>query len=264
MPFKAGNISPDNQERINKILEVIIAYAGLDFTKKTEVKGSDDDVLDAIGAGVNMLGEELQTSTISLKEKEHLLKEIHHRVKNNLQIVSSLLNLQSESIKDPALLNLVTASRNRIHSIALVHEMLYASVDLTNIEMGDYIKKLSNNIRNSLSIPGSDVQFEFEINPCFLDIDRMVPVGLILNEIITNSFKYAFPNGKGIISIGIHSLHGRYILLIKDNGVGVPAGFELEKNSNLGLQLIKILTEQINGELNINFENGFSYSITFN
>ncbi|MCE3226533.1 MAG: hypothetical protein K0S32_1084 [Bacteroidetes bacterium] len=263
MILSGDNISPENSERISTILDVIMSYARLDFSRKTFISGNGDSI-DALCAGVNMLGEELESSTLSLREKEQLLKEIHHRVKNNLQIVSSLLNLQSENIKDPAYLNMIVASRNRINSMALVHEMLYASRDLTKIEIGEYIKRLSNNIYLSLSKPDASIHFVYNIEKSYyFEIDKMIPLGLIINEVITNSMKYAFPDNKGSIGIGISDSDGTTTLLISDSGVGFPKGFNLEKDSNLGLQLIKMLTEQLSGKLNINFEGGTSYNIAF-
>jgi two-component sensor histidine kinase len=263
MLLSGQNISPENYERVSNVLEVIMSYARLDFTRKTDVTGKGD-AIDALCAGVNMLGEELESSTLSLREKEQLLKEIHHRVKNNLQIVSSLLNLQSENIKDAGFQNMVIASRNRINSMALVHEMLYASSDLTKIEIGEYIKRLSQNIYISLSKPNAAIYFTYNIEKSYyFEIDKMIPLGLIINEVITNSMKYAFPENKGVITISISDSGERTELLISDNGVGFPEGFSFEKNSNLGLQLIKMLTEQLGGNLNINFKAGTSYSITF-
>jgi len=263
MPFTTNNISNFNKERVNKILEVIMAYARLDFTQKTEVI-ANNDMLDAIGAGVNMLGEELENSTISLKEKERMLKEIHHRVKNNLQIVSSLLNLQSENIYDPNFLNLMSASKNRINSIALVHEMLYSAPDLKEIEIREYIKRLSLNISQSIARPDSRIIFSYDISDnYFFDIDRMVPLGLIINEIITNSLKYAFPKNEGTISISMCCKNGQHVLIASDDGIGLPENFELKKNTNLGSQLIEMLTNQINGIMDINCDNGTCYKIVF-
>ena len=240
-----------------------MAYARLDFTQKTEVQ-SNEDGLDAIGAGVNMLGEELEASTISLKEKEQLLKEIHHRVKNNLQIVSSLLSLQSDSIQDNYFLNMIAASRNRISSMALVHEMLYLSSDLKKIALSVYVKRLSENIISSLSKPDSKIQFNFIIkNDYLLDIDRMIPLGLILNEIITNSLKYAFKNDEGEITIEMTQMETEYVLVVRDNGVGFPKNFDPVKDSNLGLQLINMLSEQMGAGLVIDSANGIAYNITF-
>ncbi len=257
------NSTQHNNDRVTEILEVIIAYARLDFTQKTEVEGNDE-VLDAIGAGVNMLGEELENSHVSLKEKEQLLKEIHHRVKNNLQIVSSLLSLQSENIKDQHFLNLILASRNRINSMALVHEMLYASIDLKKIELGEYIKRLSTNIKKSLTSADTKIEFVYHLQKeYFFDIDRMIPIGLILNEIITNSLKYAFPKNEGEITIELSNSEKNNLLTVKDNGIGLPANFNIEKDANLGLQLINMLTTQLDGNLKISTQEGACFQITF-
>ncbi|MGZ3932768.1 MAG: sensor histidine kinase, partial [Bacteroidia bacterium] len=221
MQFNSGDISSENNKRVNDILEVVMAYARLDFSKKTEVLGTDD-ALDAIGAGVNMLGEELEISTISLKEKEQLLKEIHHRVKNNLQIVSSLLNLQTDSILDETYLSLIVESRNRINSMALVHEMLYSSKDLSKLEISRYIHRLCISIHQSLARKNSTIGFEYDIEDNLsFDIDHMIPLGLIINEIISNSFKYAFPENKGLVRIELHRTPPGYCLLIRDDGIGL-------------------------------------------
>lgn len=263
MPFAAFHISDHNKKRVDNILEVVMAYARLDFSKKTEVIGNDD-VLDAIGAGLNMLGEELESSTVSLKEKEQLLKEVHHRVKNNLQIVSSLLNLQSDKILDEKYLGLITDSRNRINSMALVHEMLYASKDLSKIEINAYVQRLCRSIHHSFSKPGSNITFNFSVDSnLFFNIDHMISLGLILNEIISNSFKYAFPEDKGEINIELHRTENEYFLKIQDNGVGMQADFDPEKDGHLGMQLIRMLSEQMDGKIHINHTQGTCYNITF-
>lgn len=263
MSFTSNSLNEQNQQRVNNILEVIMAYARLDFSKKTEVKGNGD-VLDAIGAGVNMLGEELEISAVSLKEKEQLLKEVHHRVKNNLQIVSSLLNLQSENILDKKYLDLITDSRNRIISMALVHEMLYASKDLSKIEISEYIQRLCNNIHLSFSKPGSAIHFNFNIQQdLFFDVDHMISIGLILNETVSNSFKYAFPDHAGQINIDLGYTEKGYHLIIQDNGIGLSETFDLEKDAHLGMQLIAMLSKQMDGKLNITRKQGTAYTIIF-
>lgn len=268
MPFREENLSEHNQDRVSSILETVIAYARLDFTKKAFVTGSGD-ALDAIGAGVNMLGEELESSTVSLKEKEHLLKEVHHRVKNNLQIVSSLLNLQSVNILDHKYLALINDSRNRINSMALVHEMLYASRDLSKIEIHEYISRLSSSINNSFAGPNSNVTFHYNVQKNLVfDIDYMISIGLILNEIISNAFKYAFPDKNGNITISLlpkahKEKQPQYELKVFDDGVGLSDNFDPKKNRQLGMQLISMLSEQINGELIVEGKNGMSYTINF-
>jgi len=242
------NSSSDSRGQANQILDVIMAFARLDFSHKITLSGKENDLLDAISGGVNMLGEELQTSTVSLKEKEQLLKEIHHRVKNNLQIVSSLLNLQSENVEDQRFLALIRESRNRIYSMALVHEMLYASRDLSHIRIQEYIRRLGQNIHESFLKPNREIEFVYEINAeLAFDIDRMIPIGLILNEVISNANKYAFPDRDGTITISLQYLENEYYLSITDNGVGLPPDFDIGRNANLGMQLIFMLAEQLEG-----------------
>ncbi len=262
MPIEP-NENNDTNKRVNKILEVVMAYARLDFSKKTEVLGTNDE-LDAIGAGVNMLGEELESSTLSLKEKEQLLKEIHHRVKNNLQIVSSLLNLQSENILDKRYLDLIIESRNRINSMALVHEMLYSSKDLSKIEISQYVQRLSIGIQNSLLKNDAKVQFNYSMqSDMYFDIDHMIPLGLILNEIISNSYKYAFPTNEGRIDIEMSKADKHYKLVVKDNGIGFKVNFDIKRDSNLGMQLIYMLAEQMDGKVSVDSVLGVAYEIIF-
>jgi two-component sensor histidine kinase len=264
MPVKEIEIQNNSTKlRENKILEVIMAYARLDFSKKTIISDKGD-VFDAIGAGVNMLGEELKSSNLSLREKEQLLREIHHRVKNNLQIISSLLNLQTESTKDKKFLSLIRESRNRIKSMALVHEMLYATADLSNIKLKNYIKNLFESIYSSYRRPGMKIDLHLDIyDAASFEIDRMIPLGLILNEIISNSLKYAFTKNTGAISIVLKQTNKKYSIAIGDNGKGLPKGFTLKKHANLGMQLIFMLTEQLNGNAKLENKKGTHYKLTF-
>src|SRR6185437_6810741 len=232
-----------NKIRSEKILEVIMSYARLDFSEKTIISNKGD-VYDAIGAGVNMLGEELKSSVVSLREKEQLLREIHHRVKNNMQIISSLLNLQTHNIKDKKFLALITESRNRINSMALVHEMLYATSDFSTIKFKDYTEILCQSIYQSYRKPKMTINFSIQIPiNISLEIDTMIHLGMILNEIISNSLKYAFENNEGTISITLKQTGSKYLLLAEDNGKGLFQGFNQEKDGHLGMQLIQMLTE---------------------
>ncbi len=246
-----------------QILDVIMAYARLDFSQKT-VLSNEGDVFDAIGAGVNMLGEELKSSVVSLREKEQLLREIHHRVKNNLQIISSLLSLQTHNVKDERFLALIRESRNRIRSMALVHEMLYTTVDLSQVKLKKYLENLCGSIYESYKRPKMKVGFSCDINEnVHFDIDRMIPLGLILNEIISNSLKYAFPENKGLIGISLKNIKGSYILTIQDDGKGLPKNFDVDKHANLGMQLIFMLAEQLNGKVELVRKKGTAYKIRF-
>lgn len=258
-----NNTTLSDNQRANEILEVILAFARQDFDKKVCIQ-NDNNLFDGIGAGVNMLGEELQHSTISLKEKEQLLKEIHHRVKNNMQIISSLLNLQTDNIVDEKVLNLLRESRNRINSMALVHEMLYKSDDLSKIGLGQYIENLSGSIYQSYAMPNSDIEFCYDIESnIYFDVDKMVPLGLIFNEIISNSLKYAFPEKKGLIKISLKADNDKYVLIVSDNGKGLKEDFDFEKDSQLGMKLIQMLVEQLAGKMQREKKEGVSYRIIF-
>ncbi|MFB2833071.1 PAS domain-containing protein [Floridanema evergladense] len=201
----------------------------------------------------------------SLKEKEVLLKEIHHRVKNNLQIISSLLKLQSSYIKDEEVIALFAESYNRVRSMALLHEKLYHSLDLARINADDYISNLTKNLFSSYNISGNFIDLRITIDDLKLDIDTAIPCGLIINELVTNSLKYAFiGRQKGQICITfLQQDNNTLYLKISDDGVGLPPDFDIEQIQSLGLQLVVNLTEQLGGKLEIDFTNGTSFIITF-
>lgn len=252
-----------SDKRANDILEVILAYARLEFDKKTELAGSED-IFDAISAGVNMLGEELENSTVSLREKEQLLQEVHHRVKNNLQIVSSLLNLQSEYVRDQHFLSLIRESKNRINSMALIHEMLYATKDLSHVNFKEYVEKLFHSIYHTFRTRESRITFEFRMDrEQRFEMDTMIPLGLIINEIITNSLKYAFPDSEGEIKIHLTENGEKLSVRISDNGIGLPPDFDYQSSKSLGIQLIFLLAEQIGAGLTLGPGPGTSYELNF-
>lgn len=206
--------------------------------------------------------QELRTS---LKEKEVLLKEIHHRVKNNLQIISSLLKLQSGYIKDEEVTALFTESYNRVRSMALIHEKLYHSHDLARVDAADYIGNLTDNLFKSYNVSLNFIDLKITIDSLKLDIDTAIPCGLIINELVSNSLKYGFPNQqKGQICITfLQHDNGTLYLKVSDDGVGLPPNFDLEEIQSLGLQLVVNLTEQLGGKLEIDSTNGTSFAITF-
>ncbi|MFN7715312.1 MAG: PAS domain S-box protein [Pseudanabaenaceae cyanobacterium] len=200
----------------------------------------------------------------SLQEKEVILKEIHHRVKNNLYIISSLLKLQSNISKEPHIVECFRESQNRIQSMALIHEKLYQSSDLVGINFADYTKKLVLDIFRSHGVSVRRISLDLQITDIFLDIDTAIPCGLILNELTSNVLKYAFPpNQSGIISISFICIDDRYTLKFTDNGVGMTQNGNIEHNTSLGLRLVLNLTKQLNGNLTITTERGTSFSITF-
>lgn len=200
----------------------------------------------------------------SLIEKEVLLKEIHHRVKNNLAVVSSLLRLQSAKARDEHYREMFNDSVNRINTMASVHEKLYQSDDLTKILFSTYIKDMVNDIFASYGL-SPRVKLITDIEQITLGIDASIPCGLIINELITNSMKYAFPEGReGEIRVCIHAHDKGYIqLAVSDNGVGMPEGLDFRNTDSLGLNLVKDLVGQLQGKIELSRENGTGYKITF-
>ncbi len=199
----------------------------------------------------------------SLREKEILLKEIHHRVKNNLQIISSLLNMQSREIKDTNMIKLFKESQNRVKSMAIIHHKLYENEDITNVDFHSYVRSLTSHLFHSFKVNTSKVQLILEIAEFSLDVTKAIPLGLILNEIISNSIKYAFPeNMTGVIRIEAEQLpKGKCRLLISDNGIGITQG--LKKQNSLGMSLIDIFITQIHGKMELDTSAGVAYNITF-
>ncbi|WP_107671011.1 PAS domain S-box protein [Cyanothece sp. BG0011] len=203
--------------------------------------------------------------TASLQEKEVLLREIHHRVKNNLQIICSLLNLQSRSVEDSQIKQLLEESKNRVRSMALVHEKLYRSENLASINLADYLKDLVKNIANSYKSEKNKITLKADIDPMItLNVNTAISCGLILNELISNAYKYAFDLGeKGEIFIqSVTNEQQDLILIVKDNGKGLPKDFNLEEVKTLGLQLVKNLTKQLRGQLIMKREKGTQIEIT--
>jgi PAS domain S-box-containing protein len=198
----------------------------------------------------------------SLKEKEVLLKEIHHRVKNNLQIISSLLSLQSTQLDDKKALEAFTESRNRVHSMALVHERLYMSKDFTRVDFRGYVESIINSLIKTYNI-SHNINLDLDIPEIFLGIDTAIPCGLILNEMISNSLKHAFPQGeKGHIKISLTQQNSNSVqLFYSDDGVGISSHIDIDKADTLGLKLIHILTEQINGTLELKQNKGTTFVI---
>ncbi|MGB3669680.1 MAG: histidine kinase dimerization/phosphoacceptor domain -containing protein [Phormidesmis sp.] len=219
----------------------------------------------------------------SLKEKEALLKEIHHRVKNNLQIICSLLNLQSNAIEDEKVLSYFQDSQNRVRLMAMIHEKLYQSADFGKVELADYIRDLSSHLLRSYSVNQSDIRIDTHISGIFLEIDTAVSCGLIINELITNSLKYAFPDAipgaldpsesgqSEINQIELNQIElnqsapvrreikiearltdrNHFSITYQDNGVGLPDDLDIENATTLGLQLVSSLTEQLDGQLTV-------------
>jgi two-component sensor histidine kinase len=201
----------------------------------------------------------------SLAEKDVLLREVHHRVKNNMQIISSILKMQSRSIDDPRLKEVLQESQNRIHSMALIHENLYNHKSLAKIMFSTYIKSLTGNIARTYASQQSRVKFDYQIEDAYLPMDIAIPCGLIINELISNSFKYAFTNGSsGIISIHFNTTENEdHFLTVADNGVGIPSSVDITKTKSLGMKILHKLVQQIDGELQSDFTKGTKFIIKF-
>ena len=201
----------------------------------------------------------------SLAEKEVLLREVHHRVKNNMQIVASLLNLQSQSAPDPSVREIFKESRDRIRSMALVHERLYQSADLARIEFAEYLRKLTSHLVHSYGTGDGRIHLEVDAGNIQLDVNTAVPLGLIVNELVSNAIKHAFPNeARGKIAVGLERLAGgKFRLVVSDDGVGFPEGLDFRNTESLGLQLVTMLADQLEGDLLLERDAGTKFVLTF-
>lgn len=200
----------------------------------------------------------------SLKEKEVLLKEIHHRVKNNMQIISSMLRLQSIHIHDERDTELLRDSINRVRSMALVHEKLYRSHDLAKIDFLEYLKSLTAELFKAYQANQEKIRLILDSRAIHLGIDTAIPCALIINEIISNALKYAFPESRGgEIQIEFSRNEKNFMLVLSDNGVGIPKDLDFRNTESMGLQLVNLLTEQLNGEIELDISNGTKFTITF-
>jgi two-component sensor histidine kinase len=202
----------------------------------------------------------------SLAEKESLLKEVHHRVKNNLQIVSSLLYLQEDYMKDAKGVEILRESQNRVKSMALIHEQLYGTADLAKIDFGRYIQGLTANLFDAYGIDPARIRLNVRADDIALGVDMAVPCGLIINELVSNALKHAFlPDASGTIDIVIRTLDaGRIEIGVADDGIGLVEPPEEDEKKSLGLRLVDTLTTQMDGTLAIKTENGTRFSITLN
>jgi two-component sensor histidine kinase/CheY-like chemotaxis protein len=197
----------------------------------------------------------------SLHEKNLLLQEVHHRVKNNLAIISSLLDMQSNALDDPILAAALQESQGRIQSMSMIHEMLYASTSLHDIDFAEYARGLAAEVSNSYGMDSERIQLILELEPLRFEIDRAIPCGLILNELLTNAFKYAFRDGRsGEIRISLHLLDGSIRLAVEDTGVGL--GEHSANHKSLGLNIVQILTRQLGATMVITSIQGSQFVLT--
>jgi two-component sensor histidine kinase len=198
----------------------------------------------------------------SLNEKNVLLREIHHRVKNNMQIISSLLSLQSSTIENQDMKDIFNESQNRVKSMSMIHEQLYQTDDLALIDFNIYINGLIKSLFQIYSLDWAPIRWEVDVEDVKLNLETAIPCGLIINELVSNSLKHAFLEGSdGQIMVKMRKEDEIITLIVADNGIGLPKDFNIEKATTLGLKLVKTLVNQLEGEMVINTDNGTSFNI---
>jgi len=208
------------------------------------------------------LNVELRTAQLrqALADKDVLLREIHHRVKNNLQVIASLLALQSSAAR-PEVRPAFDESRQRIRSMGLVHELLYQSEELASIDFAEYLRRVADSVSNSFG--AHDVELVVRAPGVRLDVDAAVPCGLIVNELVTNSFKHAFPDRSGRIVVSVTLDHDDVLLEVCDDGIGLPASFQLDTARTLGLQIVNALSHQLHGGVEFTRDHGTRFCVRF-
>ncbi len=250
-------------------MEMFVPYGDKDqwfSTSLQPIYGRDNQIhsVQVISRDITEIKETQLKLEQALQDKEMLMKEIYHRVKNNLMVISSLLNLQSRYIKDEEAKAMFKQSQERAQSMAMIHERLYRSADLKHINFGDYIRKLARDLFRTYVADPSRIKLEMDVEDVMIDINIAIPLGLMVNELISNSMKHAFPEGNsGEIGVKFKEHADQCVLEVSDTGVGFPPDFDFEKSDSLGLQLINSLTQQISGELKLEKDQGTTFKITF-
>jgi PAS domain S-box-containing protein len=201
----------------------------------------------------------------SLREKETLLREIHHRVKNNLQVVASLLRLQSRTVTDPLTRSMFQESQDRVHSMALLHENLYQADDLSRVDFREYIQQLASHLFRSYGVAAQRIHLRTNIDELYLNLDAAVPCGLIINEVVSNSLKHAFPDSReGEIRIELLApVRGMARLVVADNGIGMPNETEGTAGKSLGMRLVRALAEQLGATIEVQSTDGTEVRLNF-
>jgi PAS domain S-box-containing protein len=240
-----------------------------DITERKRVEQEREDLLVRLRVSGAELEQRVYERTFelsaTLNEREVLLQEIHHRVKNNLQVISSLMNLQLRRISDQATREALQEAQSRVQAISLIHEMLYQSRDYANVPFSEYARKLAANVFGVIGVAPGCVSLDLAIDDIALGVNKAIPCGLILNELITNALKHGFPNGRrGTVRVALCRVgEGKLQLSVQDDGVGIPAGLDIRQTESLGMHLICTLAEQLGAELEIARDNGTSMKVTF-
>ena len=268
--------------RLNKLEDLfVIEYRMRDIHGKWKwfysqetafLRNADGTVKQTIGAAsdISQLKEVETRLQSSLAEKEVLLREVHHRVKNNLSVVDSLLSMQARYVNDVEALKSLSDSQRRIHTMALIHEQLYQSQDVGKVDFGEYLQRLVGNLYSSTSFNINQIELKLDLTPTSLNIDTAISMGLMVNELLTNAFKYAFPDDtQGLIEVILYESteDSKLHLIIRDNGVGLPKNFDFyatnAQSASLGLRLVRILTQQLRASLDLSCSVGTSFYFTF-
>jgi two-component sensor histidine kinase len=275
-------LSPEDAERMkNDWIETVKTGGFWDYEfrivdkdhQEHSVLSRGSPIYDSTGKIISFVGIHLDVTDrrqykdrleASLREKEVIIKEIHHRVKNNMQVISGFLQLQSDYIKDPESIEMLNECQRRVRSMALVHEKLYQSRTLGFINVAEYIRDLAAELKESCVVQ-ADIKFEVDVENININLDTAVPCGLIINELLTNSLKYAFKGkSSGTISLSLHlSPDHRFTLKVSDDGVGLPPDFDLRSKTTLGMQLVHVLVRQLGGEITLTSHQGTTVVITF-
>lgn len=246
------------------VMLIILGIAYIGYRQKQQINGQlqlkEKEVIEQ-----NQIVQQLTVDKDRLvDEKDWLLKEVHHRVKNNLQIVMSLLNTQSAFLKNNAAIAAIRESQNRVQAIALIHQKLYSSSNVAYIDIAVYISELVNYLADCYEAHDRGIRFEQQIEPVKMDVAQAIPIGLMLNEAITNAIKYAFPHQRGYINISLGTLDDNNIMLnVADNGIGLPQGFDLKETSSLGMEMMKALSKQLDGNFKMENNNGVVITLIF-
>ena len=262
--------SAETSDRIRKVEKAIRTRAGREITvmlSRSMMRDSEGGV-EGIVCVAQDISERKHTEQLiraALEEKNVLFKEIHHRVKNNLQVISSLLNLQARQIADPESLEMLKESQNRIRAMALIHEELYRSETLARIDFGDYVESLTEHLLDSYGAGVEKIRLTSDIAPISLSLDTAIPCGLIINELVTNSLKHAFQSRHGgEIRVELcKQPDGNHALTVCDDGAGLPPRLRIEETRSLGLRLVRTLTEQIGGKIVVSSNGGARFEIQF-
>jgi PAS domain S-box-containing protein len=253
-----GTVETQWRRKDGEIIHIILSSSPLD--REDLSKGVTLTALDITDR--KRIEDQLRNS---LKEQEILLREVHHRVKNNLQVIFSLIAWQSDYIKDDESLGLLKECQNRIQSMALVHEELYRAKNFASLDFAEYIKNLVNSLSQSYMVHEGKISFAINAQNIALEIDQAIPCGMIINELVSNAIKHAFSDGRsGTISVEVMECGDQQILLaVEDNGVGLPSTLDHRSTDTLGLQLVCLLTEQLHGKINAVQDNGTRFEVVF-